>query len=129
VRHKGLLVIAALVAVPTAGVLITWAAWEHGALDAPALPGTVEVSALYTNGRLIGCTLRSTLPRNDLVGYTAHADGDTLVLNVTRRRLLAGKRPPNALQIELELPPPCVRLALRSPTATSADGQLVIWPR
>ena len=127
-RHKGLIVIGALVAVPVLATLATWWAWEAGAFDAEALPGTVEVSVLYrgTDGRTIGFTLRCTLPRNDLVGYTRTVEGDTMVLRVTRRRLFVGRRRPKVLQVEELLPPGVDQVVLR---ASGSDTDLQIWPR
>jgi hypothetical protein len=125
-RHKGLLVIAALVAVPVVATLGTWAAWEGGAFDGPALPGQVEVSHLFAGNGLVGCTLRCTLPRTDLVGYTTAVDGNALVLYVTRRRLLAGRRAPKVLQVEVRLPAGCTRLVLRAP---GTPNEFQIWPR
>lgn len=126
-RHKGLLVIAAFVAVPVVATLGTWGAWEAGAFDAPALPGQVEVSHLYTGSTgVVGCTLRCTLPRTDLVGYETTIDGDALVLHVTRRRLLAGKRAPKALQVEVRLPDGCTRVLIRGP---AGGAELQVWPR
>lgn len=126
-RHKGLLVIAAFVAVPVVATLGTWGAWEAGGFDAPAYPGQVEVSHLFTGSTgVVGFTLRCTLPRTDLVGYETAVDGDALVLHVTRRRLLAGKRAPKALQVEVRLPAGCTRVVLRGPEGVD---ELQVWPR
>ena len=127
-RHKGLIIIAALVAVPVLATLGTWWAWHAGAFDAEAQPGTVEVSALYrgTDGHTIGFTLRCTLPRTDLVGYTKAVEGNTMILRVTRRRLLVGRRRPKVLQVEERLPPGVEQVVLR---ASGSDTDLRIWPR